>query len=430
MTGENSSQDSLTGLRRGFGSLINHPYLSRVVVALLYLYVFSQLLSSPFYPAPYILFFCTAITLLSMRDPPWAMTLGLLLTFPILFYQNLEFAMIYALIGALVMVVTHGDWRTGLFIMFSFVSAFNLHYSICMLTILLSGFLLGKSKGFLVGALSSILITLFALGFNDNVIGLFLLPTMWDPPLSPWIMPPEPFDLTNILNLNRYQFLNLTPIIEVIVENFSVIVQMLTSGIGGYLAGDVQNWRFKYNELAAMFIGALPLLFGFGFSELMLRNAASIFMSLGVPFIFIALLFSVTSYFWRPILFNLGAVKLEDLTLPEDFKNELKSIKGDWRTLQTENAGLKKRVRGYEENETRYEMLRSILEGGSGEGGTLRISSLSEGLGLDESTVRRILSELEREGFILLHRDSVFNKTWIRDRIRQRIVEGLDYTVE
>ena len=411
----------LTRIQNTFLKFLGHPYFNRLSIAIIYFAVFYNLLSIQFYPHHYIVFFCSAIFLQSFLNKSYAIILGLILTFPIYIYQNIQFALIYMACCASLFILCFTDWRIGIIILASFISAFKTHYSISVLLILLSGYLYGKRKGLLTGFYASLFITIFAIGWNYSSVGLFYFPQSIEPIFPQWKPSPNPFIISNILTTYRDEVGNISPLIYLLIDNFSLIIQLITASVGGYLAGDIQTWKIKYNDLLAMIIGSVPILFGLVLSELMIKNSFNTFTMLGVPFLFVIIITSISSLFWKPLLYSIGTQTLADLELPSDVKSELNALSEEREKLTNENYVLKQKLENYEKDSVQLRFIRRSLDMDNNSISVLNISTIRDSSQLEEEKILTVLKELEKAGIILIHNEKVIDKTGVRDKILEKL---------
>jgi len=322
---------------------------------------------------------------------------------------------------ASVIIISRSDWRISIIILASFISAFKTHYSISVLLILLSGYLYGKRKGFLTGFLASTFITIFAIAWNYNSVGLFYFPQSIVPIFPYWKSSPNPFIISNILIIYRDEGGSILPLIYLLRDNFGLIIQLITASIGGYLAGDIQTWKIKYNDLLAMIIGSVPILFGLILSESMIKNSFNTFTILGIPFLFVIIIASISSLFWKPLLYHIGTQTLADLELPSDVKSELKVLTEQREKLTNENYVMKQKLENYEKDSVQLRLIRRSLDTDNNSISVLNISTIRDSSQLDEKDILTVLKELEKAGIILIHNEKVIDKSGVRDKILEKL---------
>jgi len=415
------NDEGYSTLNNLFLTFFGHPYFSRLSIAILYVIIFNYLLSFQFYPYHYIIFMCSIIFLLSLINKSYAIALGLIFTFPIYIYQNIQFALLYMTCCAILIIISDTDWRISFLILASFTSAFKFHYSISIILILLSGYLYGKRKGFLTGFLASTFITIFAISFNYHSVGLFFFPQSATPIFTIWKSPPNPFIISNIFTIYRDEMGNIFPLIYLLSNKFSIIIQLITTSVGGYIAGDVLTWKIKYNSVLALIVGSTPILFGLALSETMIRNSFMTLRTLGIPFLFIMIIISISSLMWKPVLYIIGSQTLTDLELPSGIKSELNMLKKERDTYYDEKNLLQKELENYKKDSVQLRFIRGSLESDNKSVSVLKLSTIMDASELEEEKVIAVLKELEKAGMILIHKDVIIDKSGVRDKILEKL---------
>lgn len=405
---------------------ISHPYTERFIIFCFFNFIFINLFSIfPFYPYHYIILFSVCISLLSSLSRSYALILGFIISVPPIIYQNISFSIIYISICIFsiltIRVGASGDWKIGCLLILSFVLAFTAHSILSMMFILLSGFIYGSKKGVIMAFFSSTLIILFSLGLNKNIISLYYLPHLSNPFLKPIIPTPVPFTIQNILAINLKNAKDISLIPNIFLSNINIPLHIITTCIGSYLSGNVQTWKIKYNSIVSMLVGSFPIILSFIFSEYSMTEKFVHSSYIIVPFILFVLIISLSSIIWRPLLMKVGIQEIPDLDLPTYIRNEIDKLVIQIENLKIENENLKRNLNEIEKQEPEIKFLKNIIYNEIElKRGSIDVSEICSRCKIDKVYVESILNELQNEGFILLHKDKIINKFWLKETLRKK----------
>lgn len=399
-----------------------HPYLERTIVAILFFYLFNNLLSFSLYPKIYVLILTSSIVLVSLKSRIYALMWGLTTSLPIFVYQEFSFSLIFIIISALIIVYSFKDWKLGYIIFLSLVLAVNHQYSFSIIIILLFGYLFGSRKGITASFFSSVLIILFGYGLNTSWIGLFILPPNKYSYLMPWKGVIEDLTIINWINasfpLENNTFL--LSMIDLIKEHLYILIQIVTYSLAGYLAGNVQQWKLRFREFLAMPLAAAAVIAGSFVTEMFIPGTTSRLQILAPPFFILAIFTSAIAPFINIILLHAQIVTFNDVETPQIIKNKLDQLLIDNNNLSLEIQTLNNKNRAYQEKKHHLRYLHGIL-GEMKDTEWISSTDISTMTGVPLNMTDKILNFLSDYNMLMYDNGRAIDKYVIREKIYDRL---------
>jgi len=399
-----------------------HPYFERTIVAILFFYLFYNLLSFSLYPKILVLLLASSVALVSLKSRIYALMWGLTTSFPIFIYQELAFSLVFIVVSALIIVYSFKDWKMGYIIYLSLVLAVNHQYSFSILIILLYGYLFGSKKGITASFFSSVLIILFGYGLNTSWIGLFILPPNEYSYLMPWKGVLDEITLTNWIVID-YSIGNssfLLSMVNLASNHTYTLLQILTYSVAGYLAGNVQQWKLRFREFIAIPIAAIAVIAGSFVTEMFLSGTTSRLQILAPPFFILAIFTSAIAPFINTVLLHAQIVTFKDVETPQIIKNKLDQLLMDNNNLSLEIQMLNRKNSAYQEKKHYLRYLQGILREMKD---TEWISSIdiSTKTGVPLNMTDKILAFLSENNFLMYDKGRAIDKYVIKDKIYDRL---------